>query len=309
MTTQELVDFYYAQTRNEDNLPRKLDTYSIVVGDPGSMGSKGGIQVLQLHDPGRYGKVEVRGHLIKTTNVKSLEFDPLLWKDSVVINGRPVEATELGAPVNIPKSGINERSTITQRDTSAPRRRGRQLGSMTAILRTNGPFIIRHSGSANTSHVALQISRNLHQYFQADAEIHTSFSVTGIRNVTGNIITLVVNDTIPDPTPSFPIRVGKAKCSIVDQEGHEQHYGSTARGAAFLRPGGDERLDLVLWGADGEGLGQAARIMPMLTGVGQPDFVVFGESAKWRGIQGVLAMGFLDAEWKVTASSVVDTDG
>jgi hypothetical protein len=43
----------------------------------------------------------------------------------------------------------------------------------------------------------------------------------------------------------------------------------------------------------------------MLTGVGQPDFVVFGESAKWRGIEGVLAMGFFDWKWHVTASSVV----
>jgi hypothetical protein len=46
----------------------------------------------------------------------------------------------------------------------------------------------------------------------------------------------------------------------------------------------------------------------MLTGVGQPDFVVFGGSAKWRGIEGVLAMGFFDSEWKVTASSVVELE-
>jgi hypothetical protein len=43
----------------------------------------------------------------------------------------------------------------------------------------------------------------------------------------------------------------------------------------------------------------------MLTGVGQPDFVVFGESAKWRGIEGALAMGFFDWTWEVTGSSVV----
>jgi hypothetical protein len=309
MTTHELVEFYYSQTRNDDSLPRKLDNYIIVVGDPGSMGSKGGIKVLQLHDPGRYGKVEVKGHLIKTTNIISLEFDPTLWEDTVIINGRQVESTEFGAPISVSKSGIKEGSATNQRDMSTSLRHGRQLGSMTAILRTNGPFVIRHSGSPNASHVALQISRNLYQYFQADATIHSSLSIAGSENVFGNIITLVVNDTIPDLISSFPVRVGNAKCSVVDHEGHEQEYGSAARGAAFLRPAGDERLDLVLWGADEEGLRQAARIVPMLTGVGQPDFVVFGESARWQGIEGVLAMGFLDGEWKVSPSSVVDADG
>jgi hypothetical protein len=47
----------------------------------------------------------------------------------------------------------------------------------------------------------------------------------------------------------------------------------------------------------------------MMTGVGQPDFVVFGKSARWRGVEGVLAMGFFDVSWDVTASSVVETGG
>jgi hypothetical protein len=50
---------------------------------------------------------------------------------------------------------------------------------------------------------------------------------------------------------------------------------------------------------------QAARMVPMLTGVGQPDFAVFGEAAKWSGVEGTMAMGFLDNNWEVTASSVI----
>jgi hypothetical protein len=45
----------------------------------------------------------------------------------------------------------------------------------------------------------------------------------------------------------------------------------------------------------------------MLTGVGQPDFVVFGEGAKWKGIEGVLAMGFFDSAWEVSPSSVIES--
>jgi hypothetical protein len=45
----------------------------------------------------------------------------------------------------------------------------------------------------------------------------------------------------------------------------------------------------------------------MVTGVGQPDFVVLGESAKWKGIEGALAMGFFDSTWEVTPSSVIES--
>ncbi|KAH7412143.1 hypothetical protein DE146DRAFT_603008 [Phaeosphaeria sp. MPI-PUGE-AT-0046c] len=303
MTTPELVDFYYTQAQNDDALPRRLEEFTFVVGDPSDMGTKGGIKVLELKDPGQYGKVVVRGHLIKTTNVASLEFDPLLWTDGIVINGRSISPTELTAPISLPHSISNGGSTA---ETSMSHRHGRQLGSMTAILRTRGPFVIRHSGTTRTSDVALQISRNLHQYFQADAAISSSFFRPEDTGATGNIITLLINEQPPAPISEFPVQVGRALCSVVDHNGDRQDFGTTARGAAYLRPAGDERLELVLWGINEDGLRQAARIVPMMTGVGQPDFVVFGESAKWRGVEGVLAMGFFDASWHVTASSVVE---
>jgi hypothetical protein len=305
MTTPELVDFYYSQTQNEDALPRKLQEFTLVVGDPGDMGSKGGLRVLQLHDPGQYGKVEVKGHVVETTNVLSIEFDPMLWKDAVTINGVPINSAELGTSISLDAAGIKISSDIDRRDTNTARRHGRQLGSMTAILRTQGPFVIRHPGSAETSRVALQISRNMHQYFQADAAIFSSLSNSSIANTSGNIITLTINATMPDLSPEHPIQIGSSGCSIIDHQNRKQDYGPAARGAAFLRPAGGERLELVIWGSDEAGLQQAARITPMITGVGQPDFVVFGKSAEWRGIEGVLAMGFFDANWKVTASSVV----
>jgi len=312
MTTQALVDFYYAQTSNEDELPRKLDQFTIVVGDPGDMGSKGGIKVLQLIDPGQYGRVEVKGHTIQTTNVMSLEFDSALWQDSVTLNGADfkLEATgdtiTSGSSVKILNIGTGE-VLATRDNTAVNKRHGRQLGSMTAILRTQGPFVIRHAGTANASQIALQISRNLHQYFQADSDIVSSFSESSIDNATGNIITLAVGDNIPSTSLDSSIQGGSGKCSVVDYHGRKQEYGERARGAAYPRPAGGERLELLIWGADEEGLRQAARIVPMMTGVGQPDFVVFGESAKWRGVEGVLAMGFFDSDWKVTASSVVET--
>jgi hypothetical protein len=41
----------------------------------------------------------------------------------------------------------------------------------------------------------------------------------------------------------------------------------------------------------------------MLTGVGQPDFVVLDRRMLAKGVDAVLAMGFLDTAWEVSAGS------
>jgi hypothetical protein len=179
---------------------------------------------------------------------------------------------------------------------------------MTAILRTHGPFVIQHPGSANSSRLALQVSRNLHQYFQANTYILSSALDPPSLNLTGNIITLATGSSLEASQTDFPIHVGKSGITIRGYRGQAHRYGQEARAAAFLRPLAGERLELVVWGADDEGLRQASRIVPMLTGVGQPDFVVFGESAKWKGIEGVLAMGFFDSDWEVTPSSIIESE-
>ena len=180
------------------------------------------------------------------------------------------------------------------------------MGSMTAVLRSKGPFVVRHARSEKASHIALQISRNLHQYFQADTIIAPIISDTILLNNTGNVITLATGSTLHDQG-NFPVRVDESGVTVRDHQGQDQSFGEDARSAAFLRPLESERLELVLWGADDEGLQQAARVVPMLTGVGQPDFVIMSKSAGWRGIEGALALGFFDANWEVTPSSLVES--
>lgn len=308
MTTPELVKFYHEQVANQEPLPRRLEHFSITVGDPGDMGSKNGIRVLHLMDPGQYGRVDVSGHTIRTSNVQDLEFDPTVWSGPLRIDGqivrvRPSET----APAHVVKVGGTTWDISSHGPSPIPsqsQRHGRQLGSMTAVLRSQGPFILQHSGSTNTSHLALQISRNLHQYFQADAIIDSSGPYTLTGNSLGNTITLAVGSD-PGGSANHAVRVDESGVTIRDHAGHDQRYGEEARGAAFLRPLDGERLELLLWGADDDGLRQAARLVPMLTGVGQPDFAIFGSSAQWKGVEGVLAMGFFDSEWRVTASSMI----
>ncbi|KAF2878201.1 hypothetical protein BDV95DRAFT_556907 [Massariosphaeria phaeospora] len=313
MTTPELVDFYYKQTSSKDTIPRELDEFSFVIADPGDMGSKGGIRVTHLEDPGQYGRVNVKGHTIWTSNVLGLEFNPSIWKlPAVSIDGQEISVGQ--APTNaavvvaisISDGAWKVGAFSGTGSDDATYRRGRQLGAMTAILRTQGPFIIQHPGN-HTSHIALQVSRNLHQYFQADANIHTTTSWDGPGRGTGNVISIAIGENVRAGLhPNFPIQVAPSGVSVRDHKGKRRDYSADERlGAAFLRPLEGERLELVLWGSDAQGLAQAARLVPMLTGVGQPDFVVLGESAKWRGVEGALALGFFDREWKVMPSSVV----
>jgi len=307
MTTPELVRFYYQQAANQEVLPRRLDHFSITVGDPGDMGSKNGIRVLHLVDPGQYGRVDVSGPTVRTTNVHGLEFDTAVWSGPLRLDGQMVRLRpgETGlAPIFKADTTWATALPGSKATPSQSHRHERQLGSMTAVLRSQGPFIIQHPGSATTSHLALQIARNLHQYFQADAVIESATPYPMAGNNTGNVIALAVG---PDPggLDGHAIRVGESGVTIRDQTGRDKSYGEEARGAAFLRPLDSNRLELLLWGADDDGLRQAARLVPMLSGVGQPDFAIFGESARWRGVEGVLAMGFFDSMWRVTASSFV----
>jgi len=97
MTTPQLVSFYYKQTVSNDTVPRKIPEFNFVVGDPGDMGPKGGIRVTHLEDPGQYGKVEVKGRVIRTSNVLSLEFEPWAWqRETVDVDGQELDlATSL----------------------------------------------------------------------------------------------------------------------------------------------------------------------------------------------------------------------
>jgi hypothetical protein len=43
----------------------------------------------------------------------------------------------------------------------------------------------------------------------------------------------------------------------------------------------------------------------MVTGVGQPDFVVLGERVRWKVVEGAITLGLFDHEWAVTVLSVL----
>jgi hypothetical protein len=135
-----------------------------------------------------------------------------------------------------------------------------------------------------------------------------------LKEIKGNVITVAVGTDLPQPAVSidFPVIINTTlregtKLSVRNHNGvvHEiiPHHGHL--GATFLRPLEDERLELVVWGQTLEQLSWSSRFVPTLTGVGQPDFIVFDHELRWKGADAA-AIGFFDAWWNVSGGSVLD---
>ena len=176
---------------------------------------------------------------------------------------------------------------------------------MNAILRTRSPFSIL--ATAKTADVAVQLSRNFLQYFGADSHIQISKEVAESLSVgSGNRILVIEAGDVPGSVlQNFPFEIGGSVISIRTSSGVRRFGPRTGLGALYLRPLKDEGLELVIWGADERGLQQISRLAPMLTGVGQPDFIVLDDSARFKGHGGVLASGFFDYRWNVSGTSFI----
>jgi len=181
---------------------------------------------------------------------------------------------------------------------------------MNAILGTKSSFDIIHY-SPEASQLALQTARNLFQYFGADAQITNSTrnveSVSAAsKHALGNVISLGIgSNTSTSLCAHCPVRVSSDQVTLRDETGHHRLYIADGDGLAaiFLRPLDRERLELVIWGVDPDSLATAARFVPMLTGVGQPDFLILTKTTKLKGLEGVLAMGFFDSQWNISKAS------
>ncbi|OJD31938.1 alpha beta protein [Diplodia corticola] len=311
MTTEPLRTFYRTHIPNGLAVTKSLKKFTIVVGTPGDMGSKGGITVTQLETPGRYGRMEVSIdprdeetciYSIQTKNILSFSISPHECQSATVIVRRQnmaSSATTLAVDSGSTLTWTNDIWMQTDSDLQTARR-GKQLGAIDAILRSNGTFSIAGYG-VGTDELALQISRNLYTYFSADSTISGSAGP-------GNSITVAVGTELPArQDDQFPIQVTDSGLLLVRApSGEEYLFGEEEDVAAiYLRPGttGQESLELVVWGGTARTAAIAARLVPTLTGVSQPDFVVLAGSSSWKGAEGAVAMGFFDERWNIASTS------
>ena len=319
MTTNPLRAFYATVLQPENSRKQVPEDFKFVIPNSGDIGPRVGIEVHQLQSPDFLGRLSVHRdgekHIwqITTSNIRRMHFcfpasgipqPEAILVDKVLIQFPPGsdEKDEMALIRSTDKWAV----VSGQIWKSLSARYGRQRGSLDAILRTQSSFQIQVC-SDGAFEAALQVSRNLMQYYGADAGIVTSEQHAQARNA-GNIITLVVGKAPPcGLIHDFSIQVHAASIDM-----RRPHTAMLKRiplqaglGAAFLRPLPDENLELVLWGCDNIGLQQAIRMVPSVTGAGQPDFIVLGNDARWQGIAGVLAMGFFDHSWQISQASYI----
>jgi predicted esterase len=316
MATKALQAFYHQHLPMIANANQPPVAFSAVFPSTDDMGSRWGIVMDQAESSDLFGRVEVlrSGSIwrLSTTNVHRLHFDfasnHIEPPATVILDGNEVEWAEKGDPIvatSFVKSGDGSWGLeVAEKWRTLLQRFGRQRGALDAIMRTVGAFEVVTS-SERTFDAALQISRNLYQYYGADSSIsHSSREVAQA----GNLITLAVGtDLSPGELEPFPLRIlptgievrrsNRSRTKIIPME--------TGLGAVFLRPLRNERLELVVWGADESGLRQAARLVPTLTGVGQADFIILNKRAAWQGHAGAIAMGFFDFEWQISEGSYI----
>lgn len=344
MTTPPLLKFYEENSASTYRLGVPL-VFTLTIPPSGDIGSVYGIHVDQLKSPDREGQIKVIRNpkteiwYLRTQNIYRfhLSASPRVQKPTaLVLDNREhpfIVDPDQSEETWYLKDAIGQWTTshgTAWKDVY--QRHGRQMGAMNAILRSDGAFTL-FTCSSSTESIALQISRNLFQYFAADTQIIEKCSTDasppdGASNARiGNVIILAVSDDLPpSENPAFPIGVRHNKLVfsraynhsrlglVTGQEppGEQRHISEYAYeeglGALFLRPLKNERLELIVWGADLKGLEQAARLVPTLTGVGQPDFLVLSHNCRCKGHGGLYAAGHFDKFWQISPNSYISDE-
>lgn len=318
MTTPSLSRFFESVLAQEPRQDSSLvkGNFAVTTANPGDTGSKNGVQILGLTRPGQIGWIELTFEEqesvfnLQTSNVRSFRLSSRYRQcKSIVVDDELIEMRTSNASSDITINRLPHETWTMASDEeslSPPQaRHGRQLGPIDAILRTQGAFqIVPHAPKPHEKAVlrtALQISRNICQYFSADTEITSKQEANG----TGNVISVILGAQVPQISDNDAIRIFPKHILVRDALGIKHTYRSRGKGlaAAFLRPLPDERLGLVIWGVDEASLRIAARFVPMLTGAGVPDFVIADSDMLWKGVEGTLALGFLDGDWNVSSNA------
>ncbi len=311
MTTEQLSRFFQEQLQmqNDTSSTVPLRNFTMVLFNAGEMGSKNGVEVVNLMVPAKLAKVhftfDEQLYVCKfvTINVQNFRASSSRYDkcSSVVVDGQPVPISTRDFV------RISGKWQTNYQDTNTEKSHQRQLGGMEGIFRSKSAFsIVAHSPGLRK--IALQVSRNLFQYYAADTDITSDY--TEALRTSGNIISVAIGSDLPRGVlQHHPIQASSNAVALTF--GRRDHVWSKhdhpGLAATFLRPlpGKNKRLELVIWGSDAEALRTSARLMPLLTGTGQPDFVIMDRTMLWKGIEGTLAMGFFDHSWSVSPNSYI----
>ncbi|KAK6399035.1 hypothetical protein LTR65_000593 [Meristemomyces frigidus] len=315
MTTEPLQDFYrrHLNAGLKPKAPLNLRDFTVVSAGHGDVGPKNGVEILHLETHGQPGKIHVTfdpltlACVLRTSNVRAFR-RPAFFSDCsfVAVDDTNLTTLAMSGPAEVTLQSDGGQWYSGSDFPPLPKRRGKQQGPMDAIMRTRGAFQITYHSPAARG-IALQVSRNLCQYYAADTMITDDYEKARTSN--NSVISIAIGNDSPKTSHGYhPIRLFSDRIEIDDDHvaggPAVRGYGSmNGLAAIFLRALPGERLELVVWGVNEESLDIAARLVPLMTGTGQPDFVVADRSMLWKGVEGTLALGWFDGEWNVSRTS------
>ncbi|KAL9129258.1 MAG: hypothetical protein Q9217_002238 [Psora testacea] len=315
MTTEPLREFYEHILSDPGSLTLPSN-FSIIVVNPADMGPRGGLVIEQLRSPDQLGRMDVVREIssstwiLKTLNIIRFAFEPCRYlgeaPSKLVIDGQSMGPMSkerlLSHCFACANDGSWGRQALEKRPGRYGERQRSQMGSLDAILRSSGRFVIQ-AMSHECAAMALQTSRNFFQYFAADTEI-----IGRESSPQGKFTLICIGKGREVGWINQQMRAIKVleTCgvSLERHDGtHKTYEFEEGMGAIFLSPLSNCGLELIIWGLDDCGLRQASRLLPMLTGVGQPDFIVVRKRCAWQGAAGVLAMGSFNNCWKASEAA------
>ncbi|KAF2723182.1 hypothetical protein K431DRAFT_265302 [Polychaeton citri CBS 116435] len=316
ITTKELTRFFQTELEGfRDQASYPLHEWSLVTSNPASIGPKQGIEIIHLINAGQLGKVSIRLNrteslcVIFTSNVRTFTVN----LESSRCRALVIDNVNMDLGYNLPNyvtatktQGFTQHWTINH-DSGYSTSKSisplhKQNVGIDGILRSLGAFqIVQHSNSRQAAEVALQISRNLCQYFAADTDLEVDY--LSARQAQGNIVSIAVGADLPTASGGYEtIAVSDDELCIREKTIVHCYGGEKELSAIFLRPLPSARLELVIWAQQARNLGVAARLVPTLTGVGQPDFVILGDALS-KGLENAVALGFYDESWGVSRNA------
>lgn len=325
LTTPPLEQFYrqhLATNGTSLSSSRTLGNFSVITANPGDTGSKNGLRIRALTTPGQLGRVHVAmrdGQAmschIRTENVDSFELGGAMLREcrEIFVDANIIDSDTIENDASILVRAVSGAWTISHTRILDPcSRTDRQHGGLEAILRTNGTFHI-FSHSPGTTDLALQVANNLMQYYSADVEIATQYQ--DAIDASGNVISLIHGAELPfnsvECTSACAFDLDKHGQMVIKKDDQVLRSFNIADNdivaAAFLRPLPGHRLELIFWAIDLFSLSISTRLLPLLTGSGQPDFVIATRGMLHLGLEGVVAMGYLDSSWCPASTSFFAT--
>ena len=316
-------------------VPRPLN-FSLRGVNPATLGSRGGLSILQLRVPYRAGSLEVSitggydNWAVRTTNVRRLQFEPELMRAYVQSGWYPVRSVsvdgqwlEFGADVLsgwVPATAVcQEReggggtwSLDADDKWRARERTPGQYGPASTVF--EGPVTVVYGDSDWALAAAVHLANDLYSQGRYSVEVLAHTDALGLLSAEASTNLVVIGErhsnTVLDALASrweeeeAGALVGHSTSTNALHLGGGS-YAGPGLGVQYLAPlPGRDRLVLVVSGTDAEGTLAACQLFMgyqgYKSGMMIPDFMIVDQTFAWAGTGGVRAAGFWGNDWRAS---------